>query len=178
MSLAVDVPILGIATIAVAAAVGVGAAWLGGRLQRSNDVQNLALQLQIDSAAKFIGSASECISAYGLAWAPGTQNLTMTERQTPIFNAFVSVRSQAAAVEIVGPDGLADLARQFVERAQKEGMAPSFDPEVVRKLGALTQRFINEAKEELRPEAGQKNGRRWLPGRQAPAPPSAIDPGH
>jgi hypothetical protein len=145
---------LGIAIAGFVATVlaAFGGAWYGGRLQRSSDMEHLALQLQIDSAARFIGSAGEFISAYGLAWAPGTENLTMTERQTPIFNGFVAVRSQAAAVEIVGPDGLADLGRQFVESAQKDGMAPSFGPEVVQKLGALNQRFIDEAKE-LRPEA-------------------------
>jgi hypothetical protein len=145
---------IAIAGFVATVAAAFGGAWYGARLQRSSDTAHLSLQLRIDSAARFIGSADEYISAYGLAWAPGTAGLTMTERQTPIFNAFVALRSRAATVGIVGPDTLASLADVFVETAQKKGFVTSFDPALVRELGTQTLVFINQAKE-LRPETKQ-----------------------
>ncbi|MST31253.1 hypothetical protein GHK86_00715 [Acidimicrobiaceae bacterium USS-CC1] len=143
---------LGIAIVGFIATVAAafGGAWYGARLQRSSDTQHLALQLQIDSAARFIGSAGECIAAYGVAWAPGTENLAMTERQAPIFNAFVAVRTGGAAVGIVGPDRLAELADRFLKCAGEKGLTTSFDVNVVTELGTLLQQFIDKARE-LRP---------------------------
>ena len=137
---------IAIAGLVATVAAAFGGAWYGSRLQRSSDRQHLALQLQIDSAAKFIGSAGEYMAAYGLSWAPGTEHLTMTERQAPIFRAFVTVRSGGAAVGIVGPDGLAELADRYVQCAEEKGLAPSFNVDVVRELGTVLQRFIEGAR--------------------------------
>jgi hypothetical protein len=150
MNMALGIAIAGfLATVAAA----IRGAWYGARLQRSSDTQHLALQLRIDRAARFIGSAGEFIAAYGLAWAPGTGNPTTTERNVPIFNAFVTVRTGAAAVGIVGPDGLAELADHFVKIAQDKGLGTSFDAGVVQELGTLLQVFIDKARE-LRPQTG------------------------
>jgi len=144
-----------IATVAAA----FGGAWYGARLQRSSDTQHLALELQINSAAKCIGSAGDFISVYGLAWAPGTENLTITERHAPIFNALVTVRTAAAAVSIVGPNGLAELADGYVKTAQEKGLATSFDVSLVQEHWTLLQGLIDEAKK-LRPQT-------WPAGRRA-----------
>src|SRR5664280_2107457 len=101
----------------VALAAAFGGAWYGGRLQRSSDQGTLALQLRIDAAAKLLGTVGEFQFAYGSAWAPDKTDLTMTERQLPIFAVVLALRAEAAAVGIVGPDELGAIASWIVRLA-------------------------------------------------------------
>jgi hypothetical protein len=101
----------------VALAAAFGDAWYGGRLQRSNDQDNLTLQLRIDAAAKLVGTAGDFQFAYGSAWAPDKMNLPLTERHRPIFAVVVALRADAAAVWIVGPDELGEIASDIVRLA-------------------------------------------------------------
>ncbi len=148
---------IAIAGFVAGVASAFGGAWFGARLQRTSDTEHLALQLQIDSAAKFIGSAGEFQVVHGAAWAPGTEHLTMTERQMPLLGAIFSLRSTAALVSIAGPDELSAIAEEFVTTSLDKGLATSFDVACVTELGVLTQRFIDQAKS-LRPGVRQKNG--------------------
>ena len=115
-----------IASIGAAFIVGFGAAFLGALMQRRATNSALTRQLQIDSAAKFIGSAADFSVAYTHAWAPGTENATPTERHRPIFEVVLTLRSRAAAVGIVGPDDLAAAAAEIVRLAADRGLGTSF----------------------------------------------------
>jgi hypothetical protein len=145
----------------VAALVGAfGGAWYGGRLQRSSNTETLALQLQIDAAAKFLGAVGDAAVAYGHANKPGAEDLSLTERDEPGYAAFVGLKALASAVAIVGPDALADIADQLLAQALvadfdhgTEGLAAQLE------VGRLAEQFENEARKLLRPTSRQKNGR-------------------
>jgi hypothetical protein len=154
---------LGIAIAGFVATVvaAFGGAWYGGRLQRSSDRETLTLQLRVDFAAKFLGSTGDFISVYAVAWAPGTENLTMEERQAPIFNMVMRLRAESAAVAIVGPPELADIAQEILKLAGVRGLSTSPDADLARDLGRSSDKFKTQAQQ--LPPSGQKNGRKWLP---------------
>jgi hypothetical protein len=136
-------------------------AWYGGRLQRTSGREQLSLSFQIDYAAKFIASVADFFVAYGLAWAPGTQALTMEERQAPLLAAVMDLRARAAAIEIAGPDELAAGAADILFLAADRGLRPSMDVPLLTDLAMGLDDFKVGAKS-LRP-VGQKNGRNWGP---------------
>ena len=163
---------LGIAIAGLVATVvaGLGGAYIGAKLQRSGNLAQLQIELQIDAAAKFLAAASDFQFIYGVQWAPGTEDLTLTERHAPILNALLSVRTQSASVGIAGPDELALTADHFVELAQEGGLTTVFDVGLVKQLATLTYKFIDGAKR-LRVDVGQKNGRKRLRRPSHPKPP-------
>jgi hypothetical protein len=158
----------------VALVAAFGGAWFGGRLQRSNDLENITLQIQIDSAAKFIGSVGGFSFAYAQAWEPGTENVMLSARHNPIFEAILTLRSQAAAVGIVGPDDLAAITDEIVVLAAGRGLGTSFDAALFADTSLAIERFENEARR-LRP-TGQKNGRKSLRRRQESELPAIEQP--
>jgi hypothetical protein len=159
----VSVPILGIASVVVAALVGFGAAWLGARLQRTSGDHALALQLQIDAAAKFLAAVGETFIPLALPGEAGAKGRSNAEQPEPAWIALVDLRVQASALPIVGPDALSDIAKAI------EGQALIVDyskivgaPDRVaaqKEVGRLTAQFENEARRLLRPSSRQKNGR-------------------
>jgi hypothetical protein len=133
-------------TIFAAVIVGFGAAALGGWMQRNAALTAVQLQNQIDAAAKFLGTVGDFQFAYGSAWEPDTTDLTLTERQRPIFAVVLALRAQAAAVEIVGPDELGDIASWIVRLAADRGLATSLDPPLGGDLALGVERFEHEAR--------------------------------
>ncbi len=161
---------IAIVGIAATLAAAFGGAYYGGRLQRSNNAEALALQLQIDNAAKFVAAVGDFTVGYAQSNKPGVENLTPTQRDEPVYLGYITLKSQTAAVEIVGPDELAELAVQILEKALDAGFDHGNRGVAAHvEVRDLTNEFRDEARK-LRPVVRQKNGRRRQSGGEQPGP--------
>jgi hypothetical protein len=168
---------IAIAGFVATVAAAFGGAWYGGRLQRSANVEVLALQLQLDAVAKFIGAVSDFSLAYSLAWAPGTNPATLTERHRPLFEVLTTLRLHSAALGLVAPDRLMFMANNIVRVITHLTLTPFFDHVFLTvDLTLLIEEFELEARELLKP-GGQKNGRKWIGQSSAPTTDQSEAPG-
>jgi hypothetical protein len=95
---------IAIAGFGATLAAAFGAATIGGRLQRSSDIDNLRIQLQIEVAAKFIAAVGDFTIGYAQSNKPRVEDLTPTDQYEAAFMACIALKSATAAVAIVGPD--------------------------------------------------------------------------
>jgi hypothetical protein len=170
-----------ILTAVTALVAAFGGAWYGARLQRANNADALALELQIDAAAKFLGAVGEAVIGYSQSNKPEAETLSPAERTEPSWIALIGLSVRASAVAIVGPDALAEIAKQIQGQAMvadyfnivggTEGAAAQ------KEIGRLAEEFENEARRLLRPTSGQKGGRRWIPWRRVKPPEDGDDSG-
>ncbi len=176
---------IAIAGFVATVAAAFGGAWYGGRLQRSANLETLARQVQIDSAAKFLAAVGDAMGVFGsgiILASAGRDNPTSKESAQHTWRVLVGLRVQASSLAIVGPDDLAKLARDI------QGHAAVVDYSVITgnadqaqasqlEVGRLAEAFEAKATELLRPAAqqmshptseqndGQKDGgesRSWL----------------
>lgn len=148
---------IAIAGFVATVAAAFGGAWYGGRFQRASNMETLALELQIDSAAQFIGTVDRFSVAYAGAWGPDTLTFTLSQHHQPIFEPLMALRSRAAAVQIVGPDDLASLAAEIVHLASERGLGNNFDPTLFADLSLSVEAFLQAALP-LRPAAKDEGG--------------------
>jgi hypothetical protein len=160
--------VIAIAAIVATLAAGFGGAYYGGKLQRTANVEVLALQLQIETAARFIAAVGNFTIGYAQSNKPGAENLTPTEQDESAFLAFIALKSATAAVNIVGPDELSILADKILEKAVDAGFDHGTGGvSAHNELRDLTNDF-RDAAQKLRPFVRKKNGRK--PGLPGPAP--------
>ena len=158
----VAIAIVGIVATLVAA---FGGAWHGGRLQRSSNTETLALQFQIDAAAKFLAAVEDATLTYVQSFKPGTEDLAMRDRAEAGRIAFADLAARVAAIEIVGPDLLADIAQDVQALANLANYhygtsQPAGVMNTRNDMQLLAKGFEREARNLLRPNSRQKNGRR------------------
>lgn len=167
--------VIGIAGVATTVVGTLGGTYLGAWLARSSQRETLALQLQLDSAASFIGSATDFATEYAQAWAPDNHCESLSERHTPIFQALMTLESRCAAVSIAGPDDLRTGANEIKRIAGERGLMGSFDVELFPDMSHALSRFEQQAR--LLIPQRQKNGRSRLRRHAPVAEPEAIPPG-
>jgi hypothetical protein len=162
--------VIAIAAIVATLAAGFGGAYYGGKLQRSTNVEVLALQLQIETAARFIAAVGNFTIGYAQSNKPGVENLTPTEQDESAFMGYIALKSATAAVNIVGPDELSVLADKILKKAVDAGFDHGTEGVAAHnEVRDLTNDF-RDAAQKLRPVLRQKNGRKpRVPG---PAPSS------
>lgn len=154
----------------VALVAAFGGAWYGGRFQRASNMETLDRQVQIDSAAKFIGAVGEAQIGFAHTARSIGEDLTLTEQTEPAWLALIGLRVRAAAITIVGPEDLAELAKEMLEQAMRFDYVHIQRPEgwedealvVWQRFGRLAQEFEEKAVELFRRNPGQKNGRKPL----------------
>jgi hypothetical protein len=85
----------------------------------------------------------------------------------------LALRSRAAEVRILGPEGLADTADEIAQMAAQRGLGSTFDVTLFADASLAVERFEHTARR-LRP-VGQK-GRKWLRRRASAPIPTEVHP--
>lgn len=150
-------------TVLGGGAFGLVAAGIGGWLQRIGGDHTAARQLRLQAAAAFQVSVGTFISIYADANRPPADAMILQERERMLFHGIVALQTGAAAVDIAGPDDLANAAQDIIRKAVAAAFGPTDEKvDAFMEMQRMAKAFGSSARALLEPRSRgrrQKNGR-------------------